>query len=75
MKIARLILLGAFALGVGATASAEAATTAPRLSASHTATLVTLKSKDKKKVYAHKAGKQKVAQTHKTKKVKKAKKT
>lgn len=73
MKIARLILLSAFALGI--TASAEAATTAPRLSASNPATLVTLKAKDKKNIHAHKAGKQKVAQTHKTKKVKKAKKT
>ena len=68
MKFGRLILLGAFVLG--ATASAEAATSAPRLSASKSATLVTFKAKDKKKVHAHKTGK-KVAQAHKVKKAKK----
>ncbi|MFT3731406.1 MAG: hypothetical protein QM780_08280 [Hyphomicrobium sp.] len=73
MKIGRLILLGAFVLG--AAASAEAASTAPRLSAEKSATLVADKEKPKKKVHAHKAGKQKVAQTHKVKKVKKSKKT
>lgn len=65
MKIGRLILLGAFVFG--AAASAEAATTAPRLAGAKPATLVTLKTKDKKTVHAHKASK--------TKKVKKDKKS
>lgn len=73
MKFGRLILLGAFVLG--ATATAEAATTAPRLSAGKPATLVALGDKDKKKAHAHahKASKPKVVQSHKTKKVKKSK--
>ncbi|MET0640161.1 MAG: hypothetical protein ABWZ19_09125 [Hyphomicrobium sp.] len=72
MKISRLILVGAFVLG--ATAAAEAATTAPRLHAPGVAThTATEDAKDKKKV-SHKAHKQKTAQAHKVKKVKKSKK-
>ncbi len=73
MKIAKLILLGAFVLA--ATASAEAATIAPRLSGAtaKVATPVTFAAKDKKKV-SNKAHKQKTAQAHKAKKVKKTKK-
>ena len=72
MKIGRLLLLGAFVLGASATA--EAATTVPKLHAAKAATTVAL-DKEKKKAHSHKATNKKVAHAPKTKKVKKAKKS
>ncbi|RUP10184.1 hypothetical protein [Hyphomicrobium sp.] len=63
MKIAKLILLGAFALG--ASASAHAATSAPKLHADgKVATLVKADKDEKKKkpAHAHRVKKHKVAQ-------------
>ncbi len=68
MKIGQLILVGAFVLG--ASISANAATSAPRLHAPGASTLTADDSGKEKKVH-----KQKTAQTHKVKKVKKDKKT
>ncbi|WP_045835685.1 hypothetical protein [Hyphomicrobium sp. 99] len=58
MKIAKLILLGVFALG--ASASAEAATSAPKLHAPGVATSVKASKDEKKKpAHAHRAHKHK----------------
>lgn len=67
MKIAKLVLLGAFVLG--ASISAEAATSAPKLHAPGAKTLVSHTVKDEKKkkhAHAHRAHKHKhkVAEAH-----------
>ena len=67
MKIGRLVLLGMFVFG--ASLSAEAATSAPRLHAHGAAKHVSLSAKDKKK-HAHKVQKHKVAELHSAHKVK-----
>ncbi len=73
MKIGQLILVGAFVLG--ASVSANAATSAPRLHAPGVATHTAADSAKEKKKVSHKAHKQKTTQAHKVKKVKKVKKT
>ncbi len=70
MKIAGLILLGAFALS--AAAPAHAATQVPKLHSKSAATLTATDDAKAKKKSSHKAHKQKVAQD--PKKAKKAKK-
>jgi hypothetical protein len=72
MKIAGLILLGAFALG--AAGQVQAATQLPRLHTTSAATLTATEDAKTKKKVAHNAHKQKVA-SHKVKKVKKEKKS
>ncbi|CAA2141768.1 hypothetical protein [Hyphomicrobium sp. ghe19] len=66
MKIAKLVLLGAFVLG--ASISAEAATSAPKLHAPGAKTLVSHTAKDEKKKHAHAhrahKHKHKVAEAH-----------
>jgi hypothetical protein len=77
MKIAKLVLLGAFVFG--ASISAEAATSAPQLHAPGATTLASHWVKDEKKkkhAHAHRVHKKKVAElhaVHKTHKVKKVK--
>lgn len=66
-------MLGAFALS--AAAPVQAATQLPKLHAKGAATLTATDDAKAKKKVSHKAHKQKVAQDHKPKKVKKAKKS